>query len=199
MDKAKKSRKSVASSSKQWTTFLQKKIIPRDATHKEIDRQQKLLADDYDKKLLSCASTNEDLRHIKSSSVITRDEREGRRESNEIQKRLLQPLQKVTSCSSGHYNARTSPGGNIRLCRDRLSRGHMYQQSSWNGAARGLPSTMEWSTRFDQTEQRRRLLENSASNSGNKASLEKCLQVQSMVLPQIKKHHALSVNHSNKE
>jgi hypothetical protein len=162
MDKVRKS--DVPSHSKQWTTFFEKKIL-HDPTHKEIERQEKLLADNYDKKLLSCASTTEDLRHWKTRRFIDKNERQVRREGYGVKEYLLQPLRRVTSFSTGYYDHTASPANNVQLCRHKLNR--KPARTSWN-YHHGVTSVV-WCDEISQ-EQRE--------------SLEKCLQVNAMTLNQ---------------
>ena len=180
MDRVDKSRGSPGYSKQyQWTSFQQRNIT-HDATHKEIDRQQKLLADHYEKKLLGCSSTNEDLRHFKTQRMIVRDERKGHRVSDGIREHLLEPLRKVRSSTSGHYYEATSPGTNIQICRNRLRRKHGCQ-TSWNGK-QGLSCTGSGEVNG------RGKCDEDNLGAGRKTGLERCLAIRSVSLTQIKKH-----------
>ena len=162
MDKVR--RADVPGHSRQWTTFFEKKIL-HDPTHKEIERQENLLAGDYEKKLLSCASTTEDMHHLKTRRFIDKNEKQVRREGLGMKEYLLRPLRRVTDFSTGYYDVGATPASNVMLCRHKLNR--KPARNSWNyhaGAA-----SMVWSEEISQ-EQRE--------------GLEKCLQVQSMTLNQ---------------
>ena len=162
MDKVRRS--DVPGHSRQWTTFFEKKIL-HDPTHKEIERQENLLADDYERKLLSCASTTEDMHHLKTRRLIDKNERQVRREGHGMKEYLLQPLRRVTDVSTGYYDVAASPASNVMLCRHKMNR--KPNRNSWTPHA-GVPS-VECCEEISQ-EQRE--------------SLEKCLHVQSMTLNQ---------------
>ncbi len=157
-------RSDVPGHSKQWMTFFEKKIL-HDPTHKEIERQENLLADDYEKKHLSCASTTEDLRHFKTRKFIDKNERQVKREGHEVKEYLLQPLRRVTSFSTGYYDDSASPASNVQLCRQKLNRKPAIK-NSWNHY--GVPS-VEWCEDISQQQ---------------REGLEKCLQIHSMTLNQ---------------
>ena len=156
-------RTDVPGHSKQWITFFEKKIL-HDPTHKEIEHQETLLAGNYDKKLLHCASTTEDLRHFKKRRFIDKNERKVRREDHGVKEYLLQPLRRVTNFSTGYYDDSTSPGRNVQSCRHKLNT--KTSNSRWNH--HGIAG-VECPDDISQ-EQRE--------------SLEKCLQVHSMTLNQ---------------
>lgn len=164
MDIKRKSENNVPGHSKQWTTFFEKKIL-HDPTHKEIERQEKLLADDYERKLLGCASTTEDLRHLKTTKFIDKSEKQVTRENYGVREYLLEPLRRVTSFSTGYYDVGRTPATNVQLCRHKLNKKPTRYQKPWN--YHGVPR-VEWSNDEISEEQRE--------------SLENCLQVQSMTL-----------------
>ena len=147
--------------SKQWTTFFEKKIL-HDPTHKEIERQEKLLANEYEKKLLDCAATIEDVRHFKMTRFIDKNERQVRRDGYVEKEYLLEPLRRVTNFSTGYYDNSVSPTKNIQLCRQKLNR--KVVKNPWNC---GSVSSIEWCDEITQEQ---------------KQSLENCLQIHSMTL-----------------
>lgn len=150
--------------SKQWTTFFEKKIL-HDPTHKEIERQENLLADNYEKKLLSCASTSEDIRHFKTRKSIDKDEKQVRREGYGVREYLLEPLRRVTCFSTGYYDDRTTPANNMLSCRRKMNR--KPTRNSWQ--YHGVSPAVEWCDEISEEQ---------------KESLESCLQVHSMTINQ---------------
>jgi hypothetical protein len=162
MDKVK--RTDVPGHSKQWTIFFKKKIL-HDPTHKEIEHQEGLLANDYERKLLNCASTTEDLHHFKTRRFIDKNERQVRREGHGVKEYLLQPLRRVTNFSTGYYDDSASPASNVQLCRRKLNR-KAACNCRWNHHDFANAECCGETSR----EQRE--------------SLEKCLQVHAMTLNQ---------------
>ena len=83
-------------------------------TQKEFDRQQSLLAADFDKRTLKGNAVTEDWRHHKVCTDISQKERRENYQLRLEKQEMLKAIHKVKSGYTGHYDESKSPMENIQ-------------------------------------------------------------------------------------
>ena len=83
-------------------------------TQQEFDRQQKLLAAEFDKRMLKGNAVTEEWRHYKVCTGLNQKEKREKFEFRQEKLEMLKALQKVKQDHTGHYDESKSPMENIQ-------------------------------------------------------------------------------------